>query len=454
MSLATINPATGEVLQTFAAFDDAEVEERLDRAEAAFHAYRRTTFEQRARWMISAAELLEGEVPDIAEMVTTEMGKTFAAAKGEVSKCARTMRWFAENASELLADEHVSTSATASWVRYEPLGPILAVMPWNFPLWQVVRFAAPGLMAGNVGLLKHASNVSRTALFLESLFARAGFPPGAFQTLLVGSERVSGIVEDERIRAVTLTGSEAAGASVAAAAGRSLKKAVLELGGSDAFVVLPTANLERAVETGAQARIQNNGQSCIAAKRFVVHREVYDYFAEELARVMSELTVGDPMDVATEVGPLSSERQLDEIASQVEDARSKGASVLCGGQSGDGPGYFYRPTVIEGVEPAMRIATEEVFGPVAVLYKADDAEDALHIANDTPFGLGASVWTEDVAEQERFSAGLEVGVVSFNAMVASNQELPFGGVKRSGFGRELGAQGIRELCSAKTVWRA
>jgi succinate-semialdehyde dehydrogenase/glutarate-semialdehyde dehydrogenase len=334
------------------------------------------------------------------------------------------------------------------------MGPVLAVMPWNFPLWQVMRFAAPGLMAGNVGLLKHASNVPQTALLIEDVFRRAGFPPGTFQTLLVPSQGVAALIEDDRVRAVTLTGSEGAGRSVAEAAGRAIKKSVLELGGSDPYIVMPSADLDRAVAVAVQARVQNNGQSCIAAKRFIVHDAVYDAFEEVFATTMQELVVGDPMDPGTDVGPLATAQGRDDTHEQVEDARAKGAAVLCGGRVGAGPGYFYLPTVLAGLTPSMRVAREEVFAPVALLYRAADAADALRMANDSTFGLGASVWTSDAEERRRFVDGLDVGMVFVNAMVASTVELPFGGTKRSGYGRELSALGIKEFCEAKTVWVA
>ena len=452
MTIATVNPTTGRTEKVFDAFSDTSVGHCLDRAEAAFAEYRHSTFDERARWMVTAAELLEGELPDLAALVTTEMGKTFAAAKGEVAKCANAMRWFAAHAESLLADEVAAVAASDARALYRPMGPVLAVMPWNFPLWQVMRFAAPALMAGNVGLLKHASNVPQTALAIENLFRRAGFPEGVFQTLLVEADRVASIVRDRRVRAVTLTGSEAAGRSVAAAAGQALKKSVLELGGSDPFVVLPSADLERAVAVGVQARVQNNGQSCIAAKRFVVHRDVYQRFESAFVEAMAALSVGDPFDPATELGPLALAAGRATVAAQVDDAVARGARLLCGGRPLEGDGWFYPPTVLTGIAPGMRVATEEVFGPVALLYRADDADEALAIANDTPFGLGASVWTNDPQERQRFVEGLDAGMVFVNAMVASMPELPFGGVKASGYGRELAGQGIREFCVVRSVF--
>jgi succinate-semialdehyde dehydrogenase/glutarate-semialdehyde dehydrogenase len=454
MPIATVNPTTGETERVFEADSDEQVEAKLAAAESAFATYHTTSFEERAHLARSAADLIEGEIPDIARVLTTEMGKTFASAKGEVAKCAAALRWFAEHAEGMLADEPVRTSAAESSVHYGPMGPVLAVMPWNFPMWQVMRFAAPGLMAGNVGLLKHASNVPQTALLIEDVFRRAGYPSGVFQTLLVPASRVGALVEDDRVRAVTLTGSEGAGRSVAEAAGRAIKKSVLELGGSDPFIVLPSADLDRAVAVGVQARVQNNGQSCIAAKRFIVHRAVYDAFEQRFAKAMEGLVVGDPLEQGTDVGPLATAQGRNDVHEQVEDASVRGAAVLCGGRPGDGPGYFYLPTVLTGIEPSMRVATEEVFGPVALLFKAEDSADALRKANDSQFGLGASVWTSDADERRLFIEGLDVGMVFVNAMVASTVELPFGGTKRSGYGRELSALGIREFCVPKAVFVA
>jgi succinate-semialdehyde dehydrogenase / glutarate-semialdehyde dehydrogenase len=454
MPIATINPTTGETEKVFEADTAEQVEAKLALAERAFASYRSTSFEERGRLAVAAAELLEGEIPTIARVLTTEMGKTFAAAKGEVAKCASALRWFAEHAEALLGEEFVTTAASRSSVRFGPMGPVLAVMPWNFPMWQVMRFAAPGLMAGNVGLLKHASNVPQTALLIEDVFRRAGFPAGAFQTLLLPSQAVAALIEDERVRAVTLTGSEGAGRAVAEVAGRAIKKSVLELGGSDPFVVLPSADLDRAVAVAVQARVQNNGQSCIAAKRFIVHSAVYDEFEEAFAKTMEGLVVGDPMDPGTDVGPLATAQGRDDVQEQVDDARAQGAAVLCGGRPGEGPGYFYLPTVLARITPSMRVDTEEVFAPVALLYEAEDAAHALTMANHSSFGLGASVWTNDDNEREMFVEGLDVGMVFVNAMVASTVELPFGGMKRSGYGRELSALGIKEFCEAKTVWVA
>jgi succinate-semialdehyde dehydrogenase/glutarate-semialdehyde dehydrogenase len=455
MAIATINPATGRTVSTFPELTDAEVEERLALAAATFLTYRHTTFAERAAWMHRSGEILDAEVDDIAEMMTTEMGKTLVAARQEVQKCARACRYFAEHAEGFLADEPADAAAvgaTRAYARYQPLGPVLAVMPWNFPLWQVMRFAAPALMAGNVGLLKHASNVPQTALFLEELFTRAGFPAGAFQTLLIGSAKVEGVLRDDRVVAVTLTGSGPAGSSVAAIAGEVVKKSVLELGGSDPFVVMPSADLAKAAEVATTARCLNNGQSCIAAKRFIVHADVADEFVELFVARMSSRVVGDPLDEKTDIGPLASEQQRADIVELVTDAVDHGADVLCGGIVPDGPGWFYPPTVLTGITPAMRIHTEEAFAPVATVYRVATLDEAIELANVTEFGLGANAWTEDEDERERLVTGLDAGMVFINGNVTSFPELPFGGVKSSGYGRELTAHGIREFCNLKSVW--
>ena len=455
MAIATINPATGRTVSTFPELTDAEVEERLALAAATFLTYRHTTFAERAAWMRRAGEILDAEVDDIAEMMTTEMGKTLVAARQEVQKCARACRYFAEHAEGFLADEPADAAAvgaTRAYARYQPLGPVLAVMPWNFPLWQVMRFAAPALMAGNVGLLKHASNVPQTALFLEELFTRAGFPAGAFQTLLIGSAKVEGVLRDDRVVAVTLTGSGPAGSSVAAIAGEVVKKSVLELGGSDPFVVMPSADLAKAAEVATTAHCLNNGQSCIAAKRFIVHADVADEFVELFVARMSSRVVGDPLDEKTDIGPLASEQQRADIVELVTDAVDHGADVLCGGIVPDGPGWFYPPTVLTGITPAMRIHTEEAFAPVATVYRVATLDEAIELANVTEFGLGANAWTEDEDERERLVTGLDAGMVFINGNVTSFPELPFGGVKSSGYGRELTAHGIREFCNLKSVW--
>ena len=405
--------------------------------------------------MRQAAGILAGEQDQVAVMMTTEMGKTLAAARQEAAKCAAACRYYAERAAGFLADEPADAGAVGArqaYVRYQPVGPVLAIMPWNFPLWQAMRFAAPALMAGNVGLLKHASNVPQTALFLQDLFARAGFPAGTFQTLLVGSGRVEAILRDPRVAAATLTGSGPAGSSVAAIAGSEIKKVVLELGGSDPFVVMPSADLPRAAEVAAVARCLNNGQSCIAAKRFIVHDAVYDTFERLFTGQMSAKTVGDPMAEGTDVGPLASEQQREDVEHLVADAVANGAQVLCGGAAPEGPGFYYPPTVLAGITPDMRVHTEEVFGPVATLYRVPDLDAAISLANSTEFGLGANAWTNDDAERERFIRDLAAGMVFLNGSVTSYPELPFGGVKKSGHGRELSFHGIREFCNAKAVW--
>jgi len=388
------------------------------------------------------------------------MGKPFAQAKGEVAKCAHGFRWFAEHAEAMLTDREVPVDASLGLITYQPLGVVLAVMPWNFPLWQVVRFLAPAVMAGNVGLLKHAPSVPRTALLLEDLFRRAGAPDGVLQTLLIGTDQIPAVIADRRVAAVTLTGSVGAGRAVAALAGAVGKKVVLELGGSDPFIVLPSADLDRAVPVAVQARVQNAGQSCIAGKRFIVHQAVAEEFTDRFVAAMAALSVGDPFDPATEVGPLINAAAVDGIEAQVEDARARGATILCGGErvvgpgGPDRPGCFYRPTVITGIAPGMRVATEEVFGPVALLYTAADADEALTLANDTEFGLGSSVWTDDPDEQQRFVNGLQAGQVFVNGMTVSMPELPFGGIKSSGIGRELSSVGMHEFCNVKSVWIA
>ncbi|MGW7571251.1 NADP-dependent succinic semialdehyde dehydrogenase [Streptomyces tendae] len=458
MPIATVNPANGETLRTYEAMGEEEIERRIELAEATFRTYRATGFYERAGLMRRAADLLEADQKEIGKVITTEMGKPVKQARAEAAKCAKAMRWYADHAAELLADEEPDdadvkdSGASRALVRYRPLGPVLAVMPWNFPLWQVIRFAAPALMAGNVGLLKHASNVPQTALYLEDLFHRAGFPEGCFQTLLIGSAQVDDILRDERVRAATLTGSEPAGRAVASTAGEMIKKTVLELGGSDPFVVMPSADVERAAAVAVTARTQNAGQSCIAAKRFIVHTDVYDAFAERFTEGMRALKVGDPMDEETEVGPLSSEQGLNDLVELVDDAVRGGASVLCGGERPDGPGWYYPPTVLADVTRELRIHREEAFGPVATLYRAADLDEAVLIANDTDFGLSSNVWTRDDADVDRFVRDLEAGGVYVNGMTASHPAFPFGGVKRSGYGRELSGHGIREFCNITTVW--
>ncbi|MEU0548829.1 NADP-dependent succinic semialdehyde dehydrogenase [Micromonospora sp. NPDC005979] len=453
--IATTNPATGQVLKTYEAMSTEQLDAAIERTDLAYRQLRGTGVEERARWMNAAADLLDTERDEIARIMTTEMGKTYAAAQAEVTKCATAARFYADKAPTFLADEPADAAAvkaTRAFIRYQPIGVVLAVMPWNFPLWQVMRFAAPALMAGNTGLLKHASNVPQTALLLEDVFRRAGFPEGAFTTLLVGSDAVERILADPRVRAATLTGSEAAGRSIAQIAGRELKKTVLELGGSDPFVVMPSADLDRAAEVATTARCQNNGQSCIAAKRFIVHTDVFDAFAEKFAANMAALRVGDPMDGDTDVGPLASEHGRDEVHAQVRDAVDNGATVLCGGELPTGDGWFYPPTVVTDLTPQMRMWSEEVFGPVAGLYRVSSYDEAIEVANGTSFGLGSNAWTRDAAEQDRFATDLDAGNVFVNGMTTSYPELPFGGVKNSGYGRELSELGMREFCNTKTVW--
>jgi succinate-semialdehyde dehydrogenase / glutarate-semialdehyde dehydrogenase len=455
VAIATINPATGETVKTFEEISDDEVERCLAAAASAHASYRLTSFEDRAGWMRRAAGILDDEQDQIAAMMTTEMGKTLSAARQEVAKCATACRYYAEHAAGFLAAEPADAGpvgAEDALVIYQPLGPVLAIMPWNFPLWQAMRFAAPALMAGNVGLLKHASNVPQTALFMQDLFARAGFPGGTFQTLLVSSSRIEKILRDDRVVAATLTGSTPAGQSVASIAGSEIKKVVLELGGSDPFVVMPSADLEAAARVAATARCLNNGQSCIAAKRFIVHDAVYDEFERRFVQAMSAMTVGDPMQDGTDVGPLASEQQRDDVEKLVADAVAKGATALCGGAAAEGPGFYYPPTVLTGITPDMRVHREEVFGPVATLYRVSDIDAAIDLANSTEFGLGANAWTNDEAERARFIRDLAAGMVFVNGNVTSYPQLPFGGVKHSGFGRELSRQGIREFCNIKSVW--
>jgi succinate-semialdehyde dehydrogenase/glutarate-semialdehyde dehydrogenase len=455
VAIATINPATGETVKTYDEMSEADVERCLAAAAAAAASYRLTSFDSRAGWMRQAAGILDDEQDQIAAMMTTEMGKTLAAARQEVAKCAAACRYYADRAAGFLADEPADAGAVGAeraYVSYQPLGPVLAIMPWNFPLWQAMRFAVPALMAGNVGLLKHASNVPQSALFMQDLFARAGFPHGTFQTLLVGSGRIEAILRDDRIVAATLTGSGPAGQSVAAIAGSEIKKVVLELGGSDPFLVLPSADLRAAAEVATVARCLNNGQSCIAAKRFIVHAAVYDEFERLFVEQMSGQVVGDPMADGTDVGPLASEEQRDDIEKLVTDAVAKGAKVLCGGAVPDRPGFYYPPTVLAGITPDMRAHSEEVFGPVATLYRVPDIDAAIELANGTEFGLGANAWTNDATERERLVRDLAAGMVFINGNVTSYPQLPFGGVKSSGHGRELSVPGIREFCNVKAVW--
>ena len=454
MAIATVNPATGEIVKTFQALSEAEIEAKLQRAVAAFGAGRKTSFAERARWMARAAEILEREKESFGRLMTLEMGKPLKAAIAEAAKCATACRYYAENTERLLADEVVETGAKKSFIRFLPIGPILAVMPWNFPFWQVFRFAAPALMAGNIGLLKHASNVPQCALAIEKIFLDAGFPEGCFQTLLIGSKQVDGILGDSRIVAATLTGSEQAGIEVGIGAAKRIKKVVLELGGSDPFIVMPSANLDVAVATAVEARVINNGQSCIAAKRFIVAAPIADEFQKKFVARMEGLRVGDPMDDSTELGPLATPDGVSSLDADVQKSVQAGAKVLTGGHPLKRAGNFYAPTVLTDIPKDSPAYKEEFFGPVASLFRVKNIDEAIRLANDSRFGLGASAWTNDDAERERFINELEAGMVFINKMVASDTRIPFGGVKQSGHGRELGELGIREFMNAKTVWVA
>lgn len=457
MAIATTDPRTGEVLRTFDELTDEQVEDRLARAAAAASTYRLTDHGKRAGWLRAAADLLEKRTDEVAELMTLEMGKTKKASAAEIGKCVKVLRYYADEAATLLADEPAeaaAVNASKAYTRWLPLGVVLAIMPWNFPLWQAMRFAAPALAAGNVGLLKHASNVPQTALFMEELFREAGFPDDVFQTLLVGSKKVDAIIRDPRVAAATLTGSEGAGVAVGRTAGESLKKVVLELGGSDAFVVMPSADLAKAAEVATTSRCQNNGQSCISAKRFIVHADVYDEWLGLFKEQMAGLVVGDPMDEGTDVGPLATEQGREDVEELVKDAVDKGATVVLGGERPDDEGWWYPPTILTDLTEEMDLFREEVFGPVAMVYKVADIDEAVALANATRFGLGSNAWTNDEQEQERFIRDLEAGQTFVNGMVASFPTLPFGGVKASGHGRELAELGIKEFMNAKTVWIA
>ena len=451
MSLTSIEPATGQVLATFDPHSAQEVDARLDRAQEAWRGWRAMSFADRATVMIRAAEILEGERAALGRLMTREMGKPIRAAMEEAAKCATACRYYATNAERHLSRRDVRTEGGESFVMFEPLGVVLAIMPWNFPFWQVFRFVAPSLMAGNAGLLKHASNVPQCALAIEDLLTRAGLPDGVFQTLLIGSDAVGALIADRRIAAVTLTGSEGAGRDVGARAGREIKPSVLELGGSDPFIVMPSAPLDQAVETAMRARTVNNGQSCIAAKRFIVHERILDEFASRFAERMRSLPVGDPLDERTEIGPLATPQILNDLDDQVKRTIARGARALTGGRRVDRPGNFYEPTVLIDVPEDSPAAREELFGPVAPLFRARDIAEAIRLANSTTFGLGAAAWTSDKNEQERLYNELEAGTVAINGMVASDTRLPFGGIKRSGYGRELGEEGIRAFVNVKTV---
>ena len=454
MAIATINPATGEVVKTFQPLSEAEIEKKLQLAVKVFKSEWKTPLAVRAQRMLKAADILERDKDKFAHLMTLEMGKTFKSAVAEAVKCTTACRYYAENTERILADEVVETGAKKSFIRYLPIGPILAVMPWNFPFWQVIRFAAPALMAGNVGLLKHASNVPQCALAIESIFLEAGFPEGAFQTLLIGSGQVDALLSDPRVVAATLTGSEQAGIQVGVGAAKRIKKVVLELGGSDPFIVMPSADLDAAVATAVQARVQNNGQSCIAAKRFIVAEPIADEFERKFVARMESLRVGDPFDEKTELGPLATPDGVKDLDAEVQKTVKAGAKLLTGGHPLQRAGNYYAPTVLTDIPRNSPAYGEELFGPVASLFRVKDQDEAIRLANDVRFGLGASAWTNDENERERFINELEAGMVFINKMVASDPRIPFGGVKQSGHGRELGKVGMREFVNAKTVWIA
>ncbi len=458
MSMKVTNPATGVVEAEYPLDTPEQVEEKLALAQKAHLTLRQMSFAERGKLMHAAADLMESEVESTATMVTREMGKPIAQSRAEVLKCAKNMRYYADNAEAMLSDwsldDPAKVGASEAGSMWQPLGVVLAVMPWNYPLWQVMRFAAPALMAGNTGVLKHASNVPESALYLHSLFTRAGFPEGAFGTLMIPAASVAGVIDDWRIRATTLTGSEPAGRAVAERSGKMLKPSVQELGGSDPFIVTPSADMDRAVEVAVTARINNNGQSCIAGKRFLVFEEVYDQFLEKFVAKMESLVMGDPMEDATQLGPLATASGLRDVKELVDDAKAKGARVLCGGEAPEGSGYFYPATVIDQITPDMRLTMEETFGPVASVYKVSSREEAVKVANQTTFGLSSAVWTTDPEEEAYFVRELEAGAVFVNGMTISYPELPFGGIKDSGFGRELSDAGIKEFCNLKTVWKA
>jgi len=451
MAIQSINPATGTVMETFQPISDGALNAKLDAAVEAYRNHRRAPYETRATWLIGIAAILEDEAESIGRVMTEEMGKPIGAAVAEARKCAWVCRYYAENGASFLRDRSIPSESRSSFVTFQPIGAILAVMPWNFPLWQYFRCVAPAIMAGNVILLKHSSNVPRSALLIEDILRRAGVPKGIHQTLLLPSDRVGALIEDDRVQAVTLTGSNPAGSAVAAIAGRAIKKSVLELGGSDPFIVLPSADLETAVDTAVRARIINNGQSCIAAKRFIVHRDILDRFLPAFVERMAALRIGDPLDPETEIGPLATEAIQRELASQVARSVERGATRLTGGHILDRPGWFYEPTVLTDIPANAPAYSEELFGPVASVFPVDSIDEAIAVANDSEFGLAASVWTTEESAMRRCIADLEVGTVVVNRMVASDPRLPFGGIKRSGYGRELGAEGIHEFVNIKTV---
>jgi succinate-semialdehyde dehydrogenase/glutarate-semialdehyde dehydrogenase len=454
MAIQSRNPATGKILQSFKPHSDAAVDAMIAKSVSAHQELKLWSIEKRAQHMKKAAKILEQEANDLGHIVTQEMGKTLASAIAEVKKSAAGANYYARMAETHLADEIVETSAKKSYRSYQPLGPVMAIMPWNYPIWQVLRFAAPALMAGNTGLLKHASNVPQCALYIEDIFLRAGFPKGAFQTLLIGGDKVERVLRDERVRAATLTGSEPAGASVAAICGQEIKPTVLELGGSDAFIIMPSADIEKAVSVGTTARTQNNGQSCIAAKRFIIHEDIYDQVKAKFVAAFKGLKVGDPMDAQTDIGPIVNKDGRDEILRQIKQAVDDGANLVIGGTPVDGAGFYLTPAILENISASSGAFYEEIFGPVAALYKVKDLDAAIALANDSPYGLGSSIWTHERNEQDQAIKRIEAGATFVNAMTSSDPRLPFGGIKRSGYGRELASEGIRAFCNIKTVYIA
>jgi len=451
MSIVSRNPSTGEIIKQFESYSDEFVDGLISNSYFSYKELKKFSINRRTKCMMAVANILNEESEKLGKILTQEMGKTHKSAIAEIKKSALGAEHYAVTAKDYMADEIIKTNALKSYRSYQPLGPILAVMPWNYPVWQVIRFAAPAIMAGNTVLLKHASNVTQCALYLEDIFKRAGFPDGVFQTLIISSAKVERVLRNENVRAATLTGSEIAGSSVAAICGQEIKPTVLELGGSDAFIVMPSADLEKSAAVGTIARTQNNGQSCIAAKRFIVHAEIYEAFKEKLIKNFNSLKIGDPMNSETDIGPLVNPSSLKEVLDQVKDALDCGAQLLCGCKSIEGPGCFLQPGIIEKIPMSARIYREEIFAPIAGLYKVKSIQEAIELANDSPFGLGSSVWTADLDEQKQAINDIEAGATFINAMTSSDPRLPFGGVKRSGYGRELAAEGLRAFCNIKTV---
>ncbi|MDG1521570.1 MAG: aldehyde dehydrogenase family protein [Hellea sp.] len=451
MPVVSRNPSTGQIIKQFESYSDACVDGLVLKSLSAHKKLKKISINKRAVCMMTVARILNTESEKLGKILTQEMGKTHKSAVAEIKKSALGAEHYAMSAEDYMADDIIKTNALKSYRSYQPIGPILAVMPWNYPVWQVIRFAAPAIMAGNTVLLKHASNVTQCALYLEDIFKRAGFHDGVFQTLILPSSKVERVLRNENVRAATLTGSETAGSSVAAICGQEIKPTVLELGGSDAFIVMPSADLEKAAAVGTTARTQNNGQSCIAAKRFIVHAKVYEVFKEKLVRNFAALKIGDPMKPETDIGPLVNQSSLNEVEEQVKNAVDCGAKLLCGGKAIKGQGYFFQPGIIEKIPNSARIYSEEIFAPVAGLYKINSIEEAIELANDSPFGLGSSVWTSELDEQKQVIDDIEAGATFVNAMTSSDPRLPFGGIKRSGYGRELAAEGLRAFCNVKTV---